>query len=81
MDYKEGVSTKKVQRGPHAFECLDCVAPVSESRSELGLFESRRYKLSPSSCELVQVATKGKTGQTSLGQTAFPMVLYTLILI
>lgn len=65
-----GVSTKSVQRALRAFERLDWVAPASEGRSEWGLFESRRYRLSPALCELVQLPTKGKTVQPPPGRTA-----------
>ena len=68
--HEAGVSTKTVQRALRVFERLDWVAPASECRSEWGFFESRRYRLSPALCELVELPTKGKTVQPSPGRTA-----------
>lgn len=54
------VSTKTVQRALRVFHQLNWVSQASEGRSEYGVFESKRYRLSPALCELVHLPTKEK---------------------
>ena len=55
-----GVSEKTVQRAMLAFKELGWVRQASVGRSQWGVFESRRYVLSPALCELVLLPTKEK---------------------
>lgn len=54
------VSTKTVQRAMRAFNEFGWIEPVSENRSEHGVFCSRRYAFSPSFCALVHLPTRDK---------------------
>ncbi len=58
-----GVSEKTVQRALSAFKEFGWVRQASEGRSEWGVYESRRYVLSPALCELVLLPTKEKSAE------------------
>jgi hypothetical protein len=52
------VSYKTAQRAMRVFHQFDWVIQASDGRSEWGVFESKRYRLSPALCELVHLPTK-----------------------
>ena len=55
------VSVKTVQRALRQFRERNWAAPASEGRSDWGVFEAKRYRLTPDLCALVQLPTKEKT--------------------
>ncbi|MBB5610577.1 MULTISPECIES: hypothetical protein [unclassified Janthinobacterium] len=55
------VSYKTVQRALRQFHEFKWASPASEGRSEWGVFEAKRYRLSPDLCALVHLPTKEKT--------------------
>lgn len=55
------VSVKTVQRALRQFRERNWAMPASEGRSDWGVFEAKRYRLSADLCALVQLPTKEKT--------------------
>jgi hypothetical protein len=63
------VSYKTAQRALRAFHQFDWVSSASDGRSEWGVFESKRYRLSPALCELVHLPTKEKPAEALAQET------------
>lgn len=61
------VSYKTAQRAMRVFHDFEWISQASEGRSEYGVFESKRYRLSPVLCELIHLPTKEK-GAAELAQ-------------
>ncbi|NHZ66455.1 hypothetical protein [Massilia genomosp. 1] len=60
---------KTVQRSLRKFAEFDWVHPMSDGRSEYGVFESKRYVFTPALCELIALPTKCKPSPAPAQET------------
>ncbi|CUI05562.1 hypothetical protein BN2497_5901 [Janthinobacterium sp. CG23_2] len=63
------VSYKTVQRAMRTFREFEWVLPVTEGRSEYGVFESKRYVFTPGLCKLIDLPTTSKPVPTVAQET------------